>query len=290
MSTTAPPVPDTRAARSRAANSNQRRLYRLYRGVPTAAEYEELLDLEDRWITPMATAFEASAPRFGSRRELFRALRARLAEEETASSPEDEFLGEEATLEQFAQVVAEYAVDGLNESEFLLPVVARLPFKSGMAVFRVLIDELGSGNDAQAHSQLYRDLLTELDMPVNVDHYVERACPEALAYVNMFHWLADRAPSPEYFLGGYAYFESSVLYAFRSYRKAAERLGISAHGYYSEHLYIDSFHSRQMRAAIRALDEENDLDPRRVWAGVELTSTIVASALEGVVERAREER
>lgn len=286
MTTAAPLAPDTTTARARAKATDQRRLYRLYRGVPTAAEYEELLELENRWITPMATAFTASAPSFHSRSDLLQALRERLAQEEASPPPEDRFLAEEASLEQFRTVVSEFAVDGLTESEYLLPVVPRLPFGAGMAVFRVLVDELGSGNDEQAHSQLYRNLLTELGMPLDLEHYVQQACPEALAYVNMFHWLASRAPSPEYFLGGYAYFESSVLYAFRSYRRAAERLGIAAHGYYSEHLYIDSFHSRQMRAAIRVLDKENGLDLARVWSGVELTSTIVASAFEGVIEKA----
>ncbi|WP_159944072.1 MULTISPECIES: iron-containing redox enzyme family protein [unclassified Nocardiopsis] len=286
MTTHAPSTLDTTTARARVRATDQRRRYHLYRSVPTAEEYGELLELEDRWITPLATACTASAPPFRSRADLLRALRERLALEEASPSPEDRFLAEEATLEQFRTVVAEFAVDGLTESEYLLPVVPRLPFRAGMAVFRVLIDELGSGNDEQAHSHLYRELLTELGMPLDLGYYVERACPEALAYVNMFHWLASRAPSPEYFLGGYAYFESSVLYAFRSYQRAAERLGIRAHGYYSEHLYIDSFHSRQMRTAIRVLDEENSLDLARVWAGVELTSTIAAAAVEGVVDKA----
>ncbi|WP_204366981.1 iron-containing redox enzyme family protein [Nocardiopsis chromatogenes] len=283
----APAAPDTAMARARAADSDQLRLYRLYRTVPTAEEYAETLALEERWIGPMAARFEAGAPDLPDRAALLAALRGRLAAEAAAEDEAARFVAEEAGLEQLKVVAAEFAVDGLTESETLLPVVARLAFPSGLAVFRVLIDELGCGSEEKAHSRLYRDLLTGLGMTLDLEHYVQRAAPESLAYVNLFHWLASRAPEPEYFLGGYAYFESSVLYAFQCYRQAAERLGLSEHAYYTEHLYIDGYHSRQMRAALKALDTERGLDTAKVWAGVELTGAVAGAAFEAAVERAR---
>ncbi|MEI7030262.1 iron-containing redox enzyme family protein [Streptomyces pratensis] len=262
----------------------QRTLHRLYRQVPGIAEYAAMSGIEERWIWPKARAYEESAPAFGSAGELLGALRDLLAEEEAALPESHTFLAEHATLQQFKVVVREFALDGLTESESLLPVVPRLPYRSGMAVFRVLIDELGCGNEEKAHSQLYRDLLGELGMSTELDDYLEVTSPQGYAYVNMFHWLASRATSPQYFLGAYAYFESSVLYGFQSFARAAQRLGVRHGGYYSEHLYIDEYHSNHMRTAIRALDEP---DLAKIWAGVRLTSDIVGEATESAIALAR---
>ncbi|WP_079045058.1 MULTISPECIES: iron-containing redox enzyme family protein [unclassified Streptomyces] len=282
---TDPAVPVVAHSITAPAATAQRELHGLYRRVPNLGDYGSMTAIEERWILPRAKAYEASAPRFGSAGELLQGLKEFLSEEEAAIPESATFLAEHATLEQFKVVVRQFALDGLTESESLLPVVPRLPYRSAMAVFRVLIDELGCGNEEKAHSQLYRDLLTELGMSLDLDDYLDETTPECFAYVNMFHWLASRASSPQYFLGAYAYFETSVLYAFQSFARAARRLGIVHDAYYTEHLYIDSYHSSHMRTAIRALDEP---DLAKIWAGVRLASDIVGTATETAIARARE--
>jgi hypothetical protein len=96
-------------------------------------------------------------------------MREFLVDEGKTESANHRFLAWDSSYEQFKHVVREFAVDGLTESLSLLAVVPRLPYRSGMAVFRILIDELGCGNEAQTHSQLYL----------------------------LFHWLANRTPAPE---------------------------------------------------------------------------------------------
>ncbi|MCJ1681501.1 iron-containing redox enzyme family protein [Streptomyces sp. APSN-46.1] len=278
--------PTTVAARLQ-RDKTQRELYELYRQVPDVEGYGTMLAIEEQWILPMARAYEADAPRFSSTAELLEGLKEFLAAEEAQLadiSDNHRFLANEATLEQFKVIVREFALDGLTESESLLPVVPRLPYRSGMAVFRVLIDELGCGNDEKSHSQLYRDLLDELEMSTELDSYLDGTSPESYAYVNMFHWLASRAGSPQYFLGAYGYFETSVLYGFQSFARAAKRLGIQRDAYYTEHLYIDSYHSNHMRTAIRSLEEP---DLAKIWAGVRLASDIVGNATEAAITRAR---
>jgi hypothetical protein len=265
-----------------------RRLYQLNRSVPTAEEYAEMLEIEEKWLGTRGAELTASAPRFAGRTALFTAMSERLRDEEAAGSEAEAYLAEHATLEQFKVVVGEFAVDGLVESLSHLPIVPRLPHRAGMAVFRVLIDELGCGNVEQAHSQLYRELLAELGMSTDLESYLDGRNEESYAYVNLFHWLARRAPAPETFLGAYAYFEASVLYAFKCYAAAAKRLGVRHDKYYTEHLYIDDFHSKQMRTALMELDAERGLDLAKVWAGVELTSEIAAAATEAAVAKARE--
>ncbi|MER8093967.1 iron-containing redox enzyme family protein [Streptomyces goshikiensis] len=275
--------PATVAARLQ-RDRTQRELHGLYGRVPDLDGYAAMLAIEEQWILPAARAYEADAPDFASVGELLAGLKDFLAAEEADISDNSRFLANEATLGQFKVVVGEFALDGLTESESLLPVVPRLPYRSGMAVFRVLIDELGCGNDDKSHSQLYRDLLLELGMSTDPDSYLDSTSPECYAYVNMFHWLASRASSPQYFLGAYGYFETSVLYGFQSFARAAKRLGIQQDAYYTEHLYIDAYHSNHMRTAIRALEEP---DLAKIWAGVRLASDIVGTATEAAITRAR---
>ncbi|MEU2874898.1 iron-containing redox enzyme family protein [Streptomyces sp. NPDC007070] len=266
---------------------DQKRLFDLYESVPDAAEYAEMLELERTWIGALAEHYRGTAPSFDSPQELLREMSGFLAREGTAASDNHRFLAEEATLEQFKVVVREFALDGLTESLNLLPVIPRLPHRAGMAVFRVMVDELGCGNDAMAHAQLYRDLLTELGMPTEVADYRATTGQQSHAYVNMFHWLASRAATPEYFLGGYAYFEASVLYGFRSFAQAARRLGVKAGAYYTEHLYIDTYHAKHMRVALKEMAAARGIDLATVWAGVELTSAIVNEATETAISVAR---
>lgn len=271
-----------------ATDSPQKRLYVHNRTVVDVDGYADMLAIERDWAVRMAAEYEERAPDFSSRAELLEALRTLLREEERAGPSEAErFLAEEATLEQFKEVVTDFAVDGLVESQSHLGIIRRLPARARTTVLRVLIDEFGCGNDEQEHAQLYAALVSELGLPTDLEYYVARAPDECFAYVNLFHWFADRAPDPEYFLGAYAYFESSVLYAFRCYARASERLGIRNGKYYTEHLYIDSFHSKQMRSSIRALEQERPVRFAKVWAGIQMTSETVARATEASVNRAR---
>jgi Iron-containing redox enzyme len=265
----------------------QHRLYLHNRSLPDPTTLAEIQDLERRWVVPQAAELERRAPEFTSRGEVVERMQELLHTEENDQQEWDRYLAEEATLEQFKVVVGEFAVDGLIEAQAYLPIIPRLPAKSRMAVFRVLIDEFGSGIVEHEHCAMYRRLLAELDMPTELEPYVATANPESFAYVNLFHWFAARAPVPEYFLGAFAYFESSVLYAYRPFAAASERLGIRRREYYTEHLYIDNFHSRQMIDSIRDYEQERPLDLRKLWTGIEMTSMTVAATTEAAVNKAR---
>lgn len=269
------------------SDTKQKRLYIHNRTVPDAQGYAEMLDIERDWVVRMADEAEAQAPAFTSPRDLVSTLHDLLADEERAYPSEPErFIAEEATLDQFRSIVGDFAVDGLVESQSHLGIIARLPAKARTTVFRVLIDEFGCGNNDLEHAQLYVKLMTELGMSTRLEDHVATAPDETFAYVNIFHWYADRAPAPEYFLGAYSYFESSVLYAFKCYAEASKRLGIVNDRYFTEHLYIDQFHSGMMQSAIHALDQDRPADLAKVWAGVLVTQQVVAAATSAAVTRA----
>ncbi|KRV49956.1 hypothetical protein AQ490_18015 [Wenjunlia vitaminophila] len=274
--TTAPAPPRTKGAR----------LFELNRTITTPEEYRELLALDEELVASRARELEAEYPRIADRAELTRLVRGLLAEEE-ASPPECErIMAEELSREQFREVVRQFAVDGLTESESFLPIVPRLPKKAKMAVFRVLVDEFGCGNLDQAHFNIYRELMSELDLSLDVEDYLGTTNPETFAYVNLFFWAAARAPRPEYFLGALCYLESSILYAFRCFADAATRLGLAGARYYTEHLHIDHFHAKELSVAIRELEAEADLDCAKVWAGFRLASETIGGSVEAAVASA----
>lgn len=262
------------------------RLFELNRSIPGPDELRELLGLERRLIASRADRIEAEAPAMPDRATLLRHMRDLLAAEEADPMPCERVMAEDLGREQFKEVVAQFAVDGLTESESFLPIVWRLPKKAKMAVFRVLVDEFGCGNLDQAHFNIYRGLMAELGMSLRVEDYLDRTNEETYAYVNTFFWAAARAPRPEYFLGALCYLESSILYAFTCFARAAERLGLAGARYYTEHLHIDNYHAKELQIAIREFDAEADLRPVKVWTGFKLASEVIGAATEAAVASA----
>jgi hypothetical protein len=192
----------------------------------------------------------------------------------------------EATREQLRLYVREFGADGLTEAQNFFPAIPRLPIKAQMAVMRVLIDEFGCGNLGQAHSFIYAQLLAELDLPTDLDSLVETTSEHTFAFINSFFWLAQRAPGPEYFLGGLAYLEASIPAAFTHLARACERLGIDGK-YYSEHVHIDEFHTEELRRAVRELEVARGLNPQWLWAGSLMVSDLLGIAVDSVVARMR---
>jgi Iron-containing redox enzyme len=284
---TAPTDTDSGTRTGTRTGSAQRRLFVLNRSRPHSAALAEIEALERDWIAPRVAELTARTAPLASRAQWRAELDALLARER-AGSPAGEFLAERATRGQFASVVREFALDGLTEAQNFFPAVPRLPIRAQMAVMRVLIDEFGCGNLRQAHSQLYRELLAELDLPQDLGSFVDTTGDETFAFLNVFYWLTQRAPEIEYFLGALAYLEAAIPDAFTHQARACERLGLRGGRYYTEHLHIDTFHMREMQLAIKEYEAECGLDATKVWVGARLLSELLGTAFDTAVARARE--
>jgi len=256
------------------------------RGLQTATALLRIEAIERQWVHPLVAQLEADAPDLPDRATFRSAFDALLAKEAAEPSDSAVYVEHRMTRAEFAVVVGEYAIDGLTEAQNFFPAVPRLPIRAQMAVMRVIIDEFGCGNLKQAHSQLYCQLLVELGLPTDLQHYVDSANTETYALANVFFWLAQRAPQIEYFLGGLAYLEASIPSAFQSFARACDRLDVNGH-YYMEHLHIDAFHMQEMQDAIREVERVRPVDYPKVWAGVRLLSDVLADALDAAVDRAR---
>ncbi|MGI9064029.1 MAG: iron-containing redox enzyme family protein [Pseudonocardiaceae bacterium] len=273
--------------RIKPADSDLKCLFIYNRSLPSAENYAAIETVERDWIIPRIDALTEQTPPIDSRAQWIGALDDLLARER-AGSPAGHFLAEEATREQFAVVVREFALDGLTEAQNFFFAIPRLPIKAQMALMRVLIDEFGCGNLQQAHSQLYVDLLAELGLPQDLDSFLDITSDETFAFLNVFYWFAQRAPDMEYFLGALAYLEASIPDAFSVQARACERLGIEHGRYYSEHLHIDTFHRQEMQRAIREYEAVHRLDPTKLWIGAQLLSDLIGTAFGTATERARD--
>ncbi|WDV51177.1 iron-containing redox enzyme family protein [Streptomyces coeruleorubidus] len=267
--------------------SPHQRLFLLNRARPTAAVVAQIEEFEARWIEPLMARLTETTEPVGSRTEWVARLEELLAQER-AGSPAGSYLAEKATREEFARVVREFALDGLTEAQNFFPAVPRLPLRAQMAVMRVLIDEFGCGNQRQAHSQLYLNLLAELGLPQDPDSFLDTTGDETFQFLNVFYWLTQRADDIAYFLGALAYLEASIPDAFTVQARACERLGIANGHYYTEHLHIDTFHMQEMQLAIKECETAGGIDPTKVWIGARLLSELIGAAFETAVARARE--
>jgi hypothetical protein len=267
-------------------DSDLKRLFRYNRAVPNTAIYARIEEIEQPWIAGLICEFESTTPPLASRAEWIDRLAEMLREEEKGSES-SQFLAEEGDYEQFRVFVKEFAADGLTEAQNFFPAIARVPIKAQMALTRVLIDEFGCGNLAQAHSYLYHKLLIELGLPTDLKDFIEDTRDETFAFLNVFYWLTHRAPTVEYFLGALAYLEASIPSAFSYLAAACERLGIENGKYYTEHIHIDNFHMKEMQIAIREYEVVHGLDATKVWIGAQLLSKLLGEAVDGAVAKAR---
>jgi hypothetical protein len=272
---------------TRTTQANLQRLFELNRSLPSAARYREIEAIEAVWLEPILAQQAALAPQLSSATEIAQLIDEAVADRDGDGGSSAEFLANDATREQFRAVVADYAVDGLTEAQNFFPAIPRLPIRAQMAVMRVLIDEFGCGNLRRAHSELYMDLLRELDLPTDLASHLPAVSAESLAFANCFYWLASRAPDVEYFLGALAYLEAYIPTGFSCFDAACRRLGIEHGRYYSEHMHIDEFHKQELQIAIREYDTAQGCDYAKLWVGMTLLRRLLEDSFDAAIDRAR---
>lgn len=252
----------------------------------TPAELQHLRDIETPWVEGLLERVNADGDKAETFEDFREKMNAIIEEEGTNPPPSCLYLANEADYESFKFIVEQFAIDALTEAKSFLPILGHVPVQAQMPLMRVFIDEFGCGNLSQMHTNLYMKLLTELGMSTNLYEYIDITVEEVFAFSNIFHWTTKRAPSPEFFLGGLAWFEAVVPTFFSHYTKACDRLGIENHHYFSEHVHIDPYHAHSALKAIQetARHREGGIDYDRVWQGTKLLATVTGEAFDKVVE------
>lgn len=266
----------------------QRDLYLFNRRRLQEAEFPDpaALALERSWIEQRLQPFAAEPPP-RDLAELRGRLTALITAEAEAPTASALYVANELNRDELRTLVAEFAIDGLTEAQAFYYVLPRLTLEAQMPMLRIMIDEFGSGNLRRAHTSLYLNLLRELGLSLDLQHYIDRVCSECFEFVNLFFWLSLRSDHPSYFAGAITYLETSIPSFFSCYVQACERLEIAAHHYYSEHRHIDVFHALEGQRLLRAMDNTASLDLGKAWLGAQLASAVTGLAFEAAVERAR---
>jgi nitrite reductase/ring-hydroxylating ferredoxin subunit len=266
---------------------NGKELFLYNRSILDTSSYQEMLEIETKWIVEVFDSIQTKEKSIKSRKEFQEAFDNLLFEERNAPSDDNDYISERMSLDEFQVIIQEFAVDGLTEAQSFLPIIPRLPITAQMPFLRVMIDEFGCGNLQQAHSKLYYELLSELEMPTNIENYLDVLNPESYAFLNIFYWLTNRAPDVEYFLGTLAYLESMFPFACKFLADACQRLNIVNSKYYTEHIHIDNFHAKDALRVLWEVDSAVGLDYTKVWTGVQIGSFITAQAFDAALKKAK---
>jgi len=264
--------------------ASQRDLFLANRVPLGPRTYADLISFESSWMEQLLTNLAAKTKPVSAFEE-FRELLNQLIQMEADDTPASAvFLAQEMDREQFKMLVEQFAVDGLTEAQAFPAIIPRLPIRAQMPIQRILIDEFGCGNLDQMHTNLYCQLLEELGSPLELAYFVNIALDPVFEFVNIFHWMTKRAPDVEYFLGALSWFEGVVPIFFKPYVDACERLGISAHRYFSEHIHIDVYHAQSALQAIRETARSASVDYGKVWLGAQLSQFVAGRAFDAAVE------
>jgi len=259
------------------ANRNDLRL-------PRSAS-SELLDFEKRWIEKgIDYTWDGYYPHdLSSLKQAMSTLIERDRQDDPDSS---KIVANNMTFDQFKILVQEFAMDGLTEAQIFWSIMPRLSLDAQMPMLRMMIDEFGSGNISRSHTNLYKKLLDEMEMPKNLDYYIDVNGEDSFAFVNMYYWMILRADDPSYFIGALTYFESMIPFFFDCYIKLCERLKINNHEYYSEHIHIDEYHAIEGQRILKAMNKDGSLDPLKAWQGALFGRSMTLNAFDSAVEKA----
>jgi hypothetical protein len=89
-------------------DSDLKRLFIYNRSLWDVETYAQILEIERHWIVRRVSTVEMNAPTFSSRAELIATLKDLLNQEEENPPESTTFLAQEASLDQFKLIVAEF--------------------------------------------------------------------------------------------------------------------------------------------------------------------------------------
>lgn len=148
----------------------------------------------------------------------------------------------------YRRLVAIASLDGLVEASQLSRTLGGVTNGIHATMTRLFLEEYGGGKPARKHSEFFRAMLASLGLRTEPEAYLDVVPWEVLATINHSFLLSDRKRLFLRYVGGLLYTEVSVPAAFRSYRTAAERLGLPADAmtYWDLHIKEDARHGPWM--------------------------------------------
>ncbi|MEU0409616.1 iron-containing redox enzyme family protein [Streptomyces griseorubiginosus] len=187
------------------------------------------------------------------------------------------FLSKEGELWQVREYAAQRSLYHLKEADPHAWVLPRLwgRAKAGMAA--VEFDEFGGGRPDRVHARLFADLMTDLGLETTYGHYLDAACAEMLATVNLMSLLGLHRSLRGALVGHFAAVEITSSPGSRRLADAMRRTGAgpAAEHFYDEHVEADAVHEQVVRHDVIGglLAEEPHLAPD-VAFGIDATGYV----------------
>jgi hypothetical protein len=275
------PAPDTVAAADPYGDDLQLALYQCYElhyrgfaGVRSDLEWDpELLRLRGALERSFLAAVRKDTPAHDSVDE---------AVDELLVEPVDgtgvsHFLRDKGELWHLREYAAQRSLYHLKEADPHAWVLPRLwgRAKAGMAA--VEFDEWGGGRADRVHARLFADLMTDLGLDTAYGHYLDAACPEMLATVNLMSLFGLHRSLRGALVGHFAAVEITSSPGSRRLAEAMRRTGAgpAAEYFYDEHVEADAVHEQVVRHEVIGglLEEEPHLAPD-VVLGIDATGLV----------------
>ncbi|MGW0337262.1 iron-containing redox enzyme family protein [Streptomyces sp. NPDC003011] len=186
-------------------------------------------------------------------------------------------LRDKGELWQLREYAAQRSLYHLKEADPHAWVLPRLwgRAKAGMAA--VEFDEYGGGRPDRVHARLFADLMTDLDLDTTYGHYLDVACAELLATVNLMSLFGLHRSLRGALVGHFAAVEITSSPGSRRLAEAMRRTGAgpAAEFFYDEHVEADAVHEQVVRHEVIGglLEEEPHLAPD-VAFGIDATEFV----------------
>lgn len=219
--------------------------------------------IEEPWQQWELGQFDVDAYKSKSIEELKEMVRQQAAHDvdpplgETAS-----YIKNEMSKEGYRHLLAVGSVDGLVEASRQSRVCGGAANEIMCAIFRVLMEEYGTGRYNKKHSTFFATMMRELELNEEPEFYFDLVPWQSLASMNHNFLLTERRRHYLRYAGGLTFFEVNGPSVYRSYLAAAQRVGLSegAAGYWELHIKEDERHGRQMveDVAVPLIDRYGD--------------------------------
>ncbi|MFI1727578.1 iron-containing redox enzyme family protein [Streptomyces sp. NPDC020489] len=159
------------------------------------------------------------------------------------------YLRDEGELWQLREYAAQRSLYHLKEADPHAWVLPRLWGRAKAAMAAVEFDEYGGGRPDRVHAQLFADLMTDLRLDTTYGHYLDAACAEVLATVNLMSLFGLHRSLRGALVGHFAAVEVTSSPGSRRMAEAMRRTGAgpAAEHFYDEHVEADAVHEQVVR-------------------------------------------
>jgi len=229
-------------------------LYELhYRGFAGVAEDREwdpaLMPLRQALETRFLAALRADVPSGRTTAEAFGELLLESTDHSGSVSYHLEHKGELWQLQEYAALRSLYHLKEADPHAWVIP---RLRGRAKAAMVAIEYDEFGAGRAENIHAQLFKDLMTDLDLDTGYGHYLPAAPADVLATVNLMTLFGLHRALRGALVGHFACVEVTSSPGSRRLAAAMRRTGAgpAAERFYTEHVEADAVHEQVVRREV----------------------------------------